>query len=83
MNEKEIIKKATEYVNLFGYIQWNELKTINFNNDSSTWIISFSAKQNIIFPEFLCSSEKTINQLEFLNSKDRIQARIPFIMEVN
>ena len=46
MNEKEIIKKATEYVNLFGYIQWNELKTINFDNDSSTWIISFSAKQN-------------------------------------
>ena len=46
MNEEEIIKKATEYVNLFGYIQWNELKTINFDNDSSTWIISFSAKQN-------------------------------------
>jgi hypothetical protein len=46
MNEKEIIKKATEYVNLFGYIQWNELKTINFDNDSSTWIVSFSAKQN-------------------------------------
>jgi len=46
MNEEEIIKKATEYVNLFGYIQWNELKTINFDNDSSTWIVSFSAKQN-------------------------------------
>ena len=46
MNEKEIIKIATEYVNLFGYIQWNELKTINFDNDSSTWIVSFSAKQN-------------------------------------
>ncbi len=46
MNKEEIIKKATEYVNLFGYIQWNELKTINFDNDSSTWIISFSAKQN-------------------------------------
>ena len=46
MNKDEIIKKATEYVNLFGYIQWNELKTINFDNDSSTWIISFSAKQN-------------------------------------
>jgi hypothetical protein len=46
MNEKEIIKKATEYVNLFGYIQWNELKTINFDNDLSTWIVSFSAKQN-------------------------------------
>ena len=46
MNEEEIIKNATEYVNLFGYIQWNELKTINFDNDSSTWIVSFSAKQN-------------------------------------
>lgn len=46
MNKDEIIKKATEYVNLFGYIQWNELKTINFDNDSSTWIVSFSAKQN-------------------------------------
>ncbi len=46
MNEEEIIKKATEYVNLFGYIQWNELKTINFDNDSSTWIVGFSAKQN-------------------------------------
>lgn len=46
MNKEEIIKKATEYVNLFGYIQWNELKTINFDNDSSTWIVSFSAKQN-------------------------------------
>jgi hypothetical protein len=46
MNKEEIIKKATEYVNLFGYIQWNGLKTINFDNDSSTWIISFSAKQN-------------------------------------
>jgi len=30
MNKEEIIKKATEYVNLFGYIQWNELKTINW-----------------------------------------------------
>ena len=46
MNKDEIIKKATEYVNLFGYIQWNELKTINFDNDSSTWIVCFSAKQN-------------------------------------
>ena len=46
MNKDEIIKKATKYVNLFGYIQWNELKTINFDNDSSTWIVSFSAKQN-------------------------------------
>ena len=46
MNEEEIIKKAPEYVNLFGYIQWNELKTINFDNDSSTWIVGVSAKQN-------------------------------------
>ena len=47
------------------------------------FIESFSAKQNIILPEFLGISEKTINQLEFLNSKDKIQARIPFIMEVH
>ena len=47
------------------------------------FIKSFSAKQNIILPEFLGISEKTINQLEFLNSKEKIQARIPFIMEVN
>jgi len=47
------------------------------------FIKSFSAKQNIILPEFLGISEKTINQLEFLNSKDKIQARIPFIMEVH
>ena len=47
------------------------------------FIKSFSAKQNIIFPDFLGISEKTINQLEFLNSKDKIQARIPFFMEVH
>ena len=43
---------------------------------------SFSAKQNIVLPDFLGISEKMINQLEFLNSKEKIQARIPFIMEV-
>ncbi|MGY8987714.1 MAG: signal peptide peptidase SppA [Flavobacteriales bacterium] len=47
------------------------------------FIKSFSAKQNIVLPEFLGISEKTMNQLEFLNSKDKIQARIPFIMEVH
>ena len=44
---------------------------------------SFSAKQNIVLPDFLGISEKMINQLEFLNSKEKIQARIPFIMEVH
>ena len=47
------------------------------------FIESFSAKQNIVLPDFLGISEKMINQLEFLNSKDKIQARIPFIMEVH
>ena len=47
------------------------------------FIENFSAKQNIILPDFLGISKKTINQLEFLNSKDKIQARIPFIIEVN
>ena len=46
-------------------------------------IESFSAKQSIILPDFLGVSEKTINQLEFLNTKETIQARIPFIFEVN
>lgn len=47
------------------------------------FIESFSAKQNIVLPDFLGISEKIINQLEFLNSKEKIQARIPFIMEVH
>ena len=47
------------------------------------FIESFSAKQNIVLPDFLGISEKMINQLEFLNSKEKIQARIPFIMEVH
>ena len=47
------------------------------------FIESFSAKQNIVIPDFLGISEKMINQLEFLNSKEKIQARIPFIMEVH
>ena len=47
------------------------------------FIESFSAKQNIELPDFLGVSEKMINQLEFLNSKEKIQARIPFIMEVH
>jgi len=42
----------------------------------------FSIENKIILPEFLNISEETINQLEFLNSKDKIQARLPFIMEV-
>ena len=47
------------------------------------FIESFSANQKILLPDFLGISEKTINQLEFLNSKEKIQARIPFIMEVH
>ncbi len=47
------------------------------------FIESFSEKQNIVLPDFLGISEKMINQLEFLNSKEKIQARIPFIMEVH
>tara|TARA_B100001750_G_scaffold10944_1_gene8078 strand:- start:1041 stop:1262 length:222 start_codon:yes stop_codon:yes gene_type:complete len=46
MNEKEVVEKAIEYVNLFGYIQWHELKSIEFNNESSIWKVVFSAKQN-------------------------------------
>lgn len=47
------------------------------------FIESFSAKNNIILPDFMGVPEKTINQLEFLNSKEKIQARIPFMMELN
>ena len=46
MNEKEVIEKAIEYVNLFGYIHWHELKSIEFNNATSIWKVVFSAKQN-------------------------------------
>ena len=46
MNEKEVIEKAIEYVNLFDYIQWHELKSIEFNNETSIWKVVFSAKQN-------------------------------------
>ena len=71
MNEKEIIKKATEYVNLFGYIQWNELKTINFDNDSSTWIVNFSAKQrtsdeNYIYKLHLNDISGNISDLQMI-----------------
>ena len=44
---------------------------------------SFSAKEGVVLPDFLGISEKTINQLEFLNTKETIQARIPFIFEVH
>ena len=47
------------------------------------FVENFSAKQNILLADFLGISEKMINQLEFLNSKEKIQARIPFIMEVH
>ena len=47
------------------------------------FIESFSVKNNIILPDFMGVPEKTINQLEFLNSKEKIQARIPFMMELN
>ena len=46
MNEREVVEKAIEYVNLFGYIQWHELRSIEFNNESSIWKVVFSAKQN-------------------------------------
>ena len=46
MNEKKAVEKAIEYVNLFGYIQWHELRSIEFNNESSIWKVVFSAKQN-------------------------------------
>ena len=46
MNEKEVVEKAIEYVNLFGYIQWHELRSIEFNNESSIRKVVFSAKQN-------------------------------------
>ena len=46
MNEKEVVEKAIEYVNLFGYIQWHELRSIEFNKESSIWKVVFSAKQN-------------------------------------
>tara|TARA_Y100001960_G_C14753243_1_gene869730 strand:+ start:947 stop:1168 length:222 start_codon:yes stop_codon:yes gene_type:complete len=46
MNEKEVVEKAIEYVNLFGYIQWHELRSIKFDNESSIWKVVFSAKQN-------------------------------------
>ena len=46
MNEKEVVDKAIEYVNLFGYIQWHEIRSIEFNSESSIWKIVFSAKQN-------------------------------------
>ena len=46
MNEKKVVEKAIEYVNLFGYIQWHELRSIEFNNESSIWQVVFSAKQN-------------------------------------
>ena len=46
MNEKKVVEKAIEYVNLFGYIQWHELRSIKFDNESSIWKVVFSAKQN-------------------------------------
>lgn len=46
MNKKNIVNKAIEYVNRFGYIQWDELKEISHNKKSSIWTVKFSAKQN-------------------------------------
>ena len=43
---------------------------------------SFSVKHSISLPEFIGISDETINHLEFLNSKDKIQARIPFLFEI-
>ena len=46
MNEKEVVEKAIEYVNLFGYVKWHELKSIEFINEKSIWKVIFYAKQN-------------------------------------
>ena len=42
----------------------------------------FSVEHNIILSEFLNLSEETIRQLEFLKSGDKIQARLPFLLDI-
>ncbi len=42
----------------------------------------FSLEHKIIFSEFLNLSEETIRQLEFLKSADKIQARLPFLLDI-
>lgn len=42
----------------------------------------FSVEQNIILSEFLNVSEETIKQLDFLKSGDKIQARLPFLLDI-
>ena len=57
--------------------------TLPKKEDPITEIIeSFSVEHSISFPEFMGISDETINHLEFLNSKDKIQARIPFLFEI-
>ena len=45
-------------------------------------IKGFSLEHKIIFSEFLNLSEETIRQLEFLKSADKIQARLPFLLDI-
>ena len=42
----------------------------------------FSLEHKIIFSEFLNISEETIRQLKFLKSADKIQARLPFLLDI-
>lgn len=42
----------------------------------------FSLEHKIRFSEFLNLSEETIRQLEFLKSADKIQARLPFLLDI-
>lgn len=42
----------------------------------------FSVEHNIILSEFLNVPEETIKQLEFLKSGDKIQARLPFLLDI-
>ena len=46
MNKEEAVEKSIEYVNLFGYVKWHELKSIEFINEKSIWKVIFYAKQN-------------------------------------
>ena len=43
----------------------------------------FSMNQKIVLPEFLNISEEDINQLDILNSKEKIQMKLPFVMEIH
>ena len=71
MKEEDVIEKAVKYVNSFGYIQWENLKEINYNNKSSTWIVKFSAKQrtsdeNYIYKLHLNNISGNISDLQMI-----------------